>query len=157
LKVGIVGFPRAGKTTVFNALTGLQAQVGGYGDASKPNLGTIKVPDARIDRLRDIFSPRKTTYAEMVFVDFPGGERRQRQRQPDEPLSRPLPHQLFAHLHPPSSAAGQRHGLHGIPRPVKALAAAAQSRTSAAEGNTGAADFALSPWRPARPPGGRAG
>jgi len=70
-----VGFPRAGKTTVFNALTGLQAQVGGYGDAGKPNLGTIKVPDARIDRLRDIFQPRKTTYAEMVFVDFPGGER----------------------------------------------------------------------------------
>ena len=70
-----MGFPRAGKTTVFNALTGLQAQVGGYGDASKPNLGTIKVPDARIDRLRDIFSPKKTTYAEMVFVDFPGGER----------------------------------------------------------------------------------
>jgi GTP-binding protein YchF len=75
LKVGIVGFPRAGKTTVFNALTGLQAQVGGYGDASKPNLGTIKVPDARIDRLAEIFQPRKTTFAEMVFVDFPGGER----------------------------------------------------------------------------------
>ncbi|MDX2171312.1 MAG: redox-regulated ATPase YchF [Deltaproteobacteria bacterium] len=75
MKVGIVGFPRAGKTTVFNALTGLQAQVGGYGDASKPNLGTIKVPDARIDRLAEIFQPRKTTFAEMVFVDFPGGER----------------------------------------------------------------------------------
>jgi GTP-binding protein YchF len=76
MKVGIVGFPRAGKTTVFNALTGLQAAVGGYGDPGKPNLGTIKVPDARIDRLSAIFSPRKTTYAEMVFVDFPGaGER----------------------------------------------------------------------------------
>ncbi|MEO8605284.1 MAG: DUF933 domain-containing protein [bacterium] len=75
MKVGIVGFSRAGKTTVFNALTGLHAQVGGYGDSSKPNLGTIKVPDARIDRLTEIFSPKKTTYAEMVFVDFPGGER----------------------------------------------------------------------------------
>jgi len=75
MKVGIVGFPRAGKTTVFNALTGLHAQVGGYGDPSKPNLGTIKVPDARIDRLTEIFAPKKTTYAEMVFVDFPGGER----------------------------------------------------------------------------------
>lgn len=75
MKVGIVGFPHSGRTTVFNALTGLHAAVGGYGDPSKPNLGTIKVPDARIDRLRAIFSPRKTTFAEVVFVDFPGGER----------------------------------------------------------------------------------
>jgi GTP-binding protein YchF len=76
MKVGIVGFSRAGKTTVFNALTGLHAAVGGYGDPGKPNLGAIKVPDARIDRLSAIFSPRKTTYAEVVFVDFPGsGER----------------------------------------------------------------------------------
>src|SRR5262245_43149986 len=76
MKVGIVGFPRAGKTTVFNALTGLQASVGGYGDPGKPNLGAIKVPDERIDRLSAIFSPRKTTYAEVVFVDFPGGAER---------------------------------------------------------------------------------
>ncbi len=76
MKVGIVGFPRAGKTSVFNALTGLHASVGGYGDPGKPNLGAIKVPDARIDRLSEIFSPRKTTYAEVVFVDFPGGAER---------------------------------------------------------------------------------
>jgi ribosome-binding ATPase len=73
MKIGISGFPRAGKTTVFNALTGLHAAVGGYGDPSKPNLGAIKVPDARVDRLSAIFTPRKTTYAEVVFVDFPGG------------------------------------------------------------------------------------
>lgn len=76
MKVGIVGFPRAGKTAVFNALTGLQASVGGYGDPTKPNLGTIKVPDERIDRLSALFTPRKTTYAEVVFVDFPGGAER---------------------------------------------------------------------------------
>jgi len=75
MKIGIVGFPKTGKTTVFNALTGLHAEVGGYSDPSKPNLGTIKVPDARIDKLSEIFSPKKTTYAEVVFVDFPGGER----------------------------------------------------------------------------------
>src|SRR5579862_4515398 len=76
MKIGIVGFPHAGKTTVFNALTGLHASVGSYGDPGKPNLGTIKVPDARVDRLSAIFTPRKTTYAEVVFVDFPGaGER----------------------------------------------------------------------------------
>ncbi|MBI1815022.1 MAG: redox-regulated ATPase YchF [Deltaproteobacteria bacterium] len=73
MKVGIVGFARAGKTTIFNALTGLHAAVGGYTDPGKPNLGTIKVPDPRIDRLSEMFTPRKTTYAEIVFVDFPGG------------------------------------------------------------------------------------
>jgi hypothetical protein len=71
MKAGIVGFPGVGKTTVFNALTGLHAAVGGYGDPTKPNLGAIKVPDPRVDRLRAIFRPRKTTYAEVVFVDFP--------------------------------------------------------------------------------------
>jgi GTP-binding protein YchF len=76
MKVGIVGFARAGKTTVFNALTGLQASVGGYAGSGKPNLGTIKVPDAGVDRLSEIFRPKKTTYAEIVFVDFPGGAER---------------------------------------------------------------------------------
>ncbi len=73
MKIGIVGFPRSGKTTVFNALTGLDASVGfGGGDPTKPNLGTIKVPDDRIDRLAEIFQPKKTTYGEVVFVDYPG-------------------------------------------------------------------------------------
>ncbi len=76
MKIGIVGFPGAGKTAVFNALTGLHASVGGYGDPGKPNLGTIKVPDERIDRLSAIFAPRKTTYAEVVFVDFAAGSER---------------------------------------------------------------------------------
>ncbi len=72
MKVGIVGFPRAGKTTIFNALTGLEIPVGTYAEAGKANVGTIKVPDERIDKLSEIFRPRKTTYAEMVFVDFAG-------------------------------------------------------------------------------------
>jgi len=71
MKVGIAGFPRSGKTTIFNALTGQDADVGGFSEPGKVHLGTIKVPDARIDRLSEIFSPKKTTYAEMVFVDFP--------------------------------------------------------------------------------------
>jgi GTP-binding protein YchF len=69
MKVGIAGFPRSGKTTIFNALSGQQADVGGFTD--KVHLGSIKVPDARIDWLSEQFKPRKTTYAEMVFVDFP--------------------------------------------------------------------------------------
>jgi hypothetical protein len=76
MRIAVVGFPRSGKTTVFNALTGLHAAVGGYADPSKPNLGTIKVPDERIDRLSEIFRPKKTTYAEIVFVDFPAASDR---------------------------------------------------------------------------------
>lgn len=70
--MGIAGFPGAGKTTIFNALTGLSADVGAAGSAStRPNLGVIKVPDPRVDALSEIFSPKKRTYAEMAFVDFP--------------------------------------------------------------------------------------
>jgi GTP-binding protein YchF len=71
VKVGIAGFPRSGKTSIFNALTGQHADVGGFSEPGKVHLGTIKVPDPRIDKLSEIFKPRKTTYAEMVFVDFP--------------------------------------------------------------------------------------
>jgi hypothetical protein len=67
MKVGLTGFPGAGKTTVFNALTGLHAASAGPG----LNLGVIKVPDARVDALAAIYTPRKTTYAEVSFVDFP--------------------------------------------------------------------------------------
>jgi len=72
MKVGIVGFRGAGKTTIFNALTGLHAQVGGYGDVTRPNLGVIKVPDERVGALAEIHHPKKTTYAEVNFVDVPG-------------------------------------------------------------------------------------
>jgi GTP-binding protein YchF len=67
LKIGIVGMPGVGKTTLFRALTGLAPS-----DARKPLLGVIKVPDARIDRLSALYKPKKTTYAEVSFVDFPG-------------------------------------------------------------------------------------
>jgi GTP-binding protein YchF len=69
VKVGLTGFPGAGKTTVFNALTGLGAPT--TGGEGRPNLGVIKVPDARVDKLAEIWSPKKTTYAEVSFVDFP--------------------------------------------------------------------------------------
>ena len=70
MKVGLTGFSGAGKTMVFNALTGLHARTGAHGEG-RPNLGVIKVPDARVDRLAEIWKPRKTTYAEMSFIDFP--------------------------------------------------------------------------------------
>jgi ribosome-binding ATPase len=69
MKVGLVGFAGSGKTTVFNTMTGLDVPTGFGGEV---RLGTVKVPDERIDALSRIFSPRKTTYAEIVFCDVPG-------------------------------------------------------------------------------------
>jgi GTP-binding protein YchF len=71
MKVGLIGHRGAGKTTIFNMLTGLQAQLGGFGGKEEVHLGVIKVPDARIDRLAQIYKPKKTTYAEIRFTDFP--------------------------------------------------------------------------------------
>ena len=69
MKIGLVGFAGSGKTTVFNTLTGLDVPVGFGGDV---RLGMVRVPDERIDALSKIYSPRKTTYAEMSFCDVPG-------------------------------------------------------------------------------------
>ncbi len=71
MKVGILGYTGSGKTTVFNLLTGLSADTG-FGGGRKPNLGVIKVPDERIDRLSAMYSPKKTTFAEIRFVDIAG-------------------------------------------------------------------------------------
>jgi len=70
MKAGLVGYSQSGKTTLFNALTGLHK--GGGAGRGQVNLGAIKVPDPRIDALSAIFKPKKTTYAEMHFVDVPG-------------------------------------------------------------------------------------
>jgi ribosome-binding ATPase len=69
MKIALVGFAGSGKTTVFNTMTGLDVPVGFGGEA---RLGTVRVPDPRIDTLSRIFSPRKTIYAEMTFYDIPG-------------------------------------------------------------------------------------
>ena len=71
MKMGILGFRGSGKTTVFNLLTGLSATVGPGGDR-KPNIGVIKVPDERIEKLTAMYNPRKTTFAEIAFVDVAG-------------------------------------------------------------------------------------
>ena len=74
MKVGLIGHRGAGKTTIFNMLTGLHAEVGGFAGKEEIHLGVIKVPDLRIDRLSQIFKPKKTTYAEIRFTDFPPNE-----------------------------------------------------------------------------------
>ena len=67
MRAGLAGYSRSGKTTLFNALTGLRR-----GPDAKLHLGAIKVPDPRLDRLSAMFRPRKTTPAEVVLADLPG-------------------------------------------------------------------------------------
>ncbi len=80
MKIGLTGFPGSGKTAVFNALTGLHARTGTGASEGKPNLGVIKVPDARVDALAGIWKPKKVTLAEVSFVDFPPPRTAARQR-----------------------------------------------------------------------------
>ena len=68
MKIGIVGFPGSGKTTIFNALTGLRAETGPGGKA-RENTGVIKVPDQRVARLAELHQSKKQVLAEVQFVD----------------------------------------------------------------------------------------
>ena len=71
MHVALVGLPGSGKTTVFNALTGGRAETGGFGGRpGTANVGVVKVPDARLDALSRLFAPRKTTPADVTYVDL---------------------------------------------------------------------------------------
>lgn len=76
MKVGLVGFARAGKTTIFNALTGLSAEVGGFEQKREASIAVVRVPDPRIDALAEIVHPERNKYAEVTFLDFPPSEER---------------------------------------------------------------------------------
>ena len=73
MKIGIIGLAAAGKTTLFNALTGGAASTGGYG-AARVNIGAAHVADPRVDALSGVFKPKKTTYAAVNFVDAGVGD-----------------------------------------------------------------------------------
>jgi GTP-binding protein YchF len=85
VQVTIVGMPGSGKSTVFNALTGAQAETGFSGGRAAPNVGVVKVPDQRLDRLAELFKPKKTTPADVTYVDvaIPAGAAREGTIQPD--------------------------------------------------------------------------
>ena len=73
LKCGIVGLPLCGKSTIFNVITRAGAEVKPYaGGKTEPNRALVSVPDARFDRLVEIFQPRKATHATVELVDLAG-------------------------------------------------------------------------------------
>ena len=71
MDLGIVGLARAGKTSLFNAVTHGSAQVGAYSSPERPNVGVVGVPDPRLDALAAVFKPRRTVHAEIRWVDYP--------------------------------------------------------------------------------------
>ena len=71
MQITIIGLPYSGKTTIFNAATRGSAQVAQYTSSSRPNIGVAKVPDGRLATLTEIYSPSKTTPAEITYVDLP--------------------------------------------------------------------------------------
>lgn len=73
MKLGIVGLPNVGKSTLFNAITNAGAQSANYAFCTiEPNIGVVAVPDARLDVLTKMYNPKKTTPAAVEFVDIAG-------------------------------------------------------------------------------------
>ena len=70
MQIAIVGLAGAGKTTVFNTLTRGHADTGGFG-GMELHVGVVKVPDERLDRLAEIFKPKKVVQADVTYVDLP--------------------------------------------------------------------------------------
>lgn len=74
MRLGIIGLPQSGKTTIFNALTRGQAPVTVSGGRFETHTAVIEVPDGRVDRLSHLFQPGKTTYARVTYADIAGLE-----------------------------------------------------------------------------------
>lgn len=73
MKLGIVGLPNVGKSTLFNAITNAGAQAANYAFCTiEPNIGVVNVPDERLDKLAEMYHPKKVTPAVIEFVDIAG-------------------------------------------------------------------------------------
>ena len=73
MKLGIIGLPNVGKSTLFNALTGAGAPSANYPFCTiDPNVGVVQVPDPRLDVLAEMYHPEKYTPATVEFVDIAG-------------------------------------------------------------------------------------
>lgn len=88
MRVGIIGLSKVGKTTLFNTLTASQQETGKFAASSATHVGMARVPDSRLERLREHFQPRKYTPATVEYVDVPGVQRGQSAERLDLPRLR---------------------------------------------------------------------
>jgi GTP-binding protein YchF len=73
MKLGIVGLPNVGKSTLFNAITKAGAESANYPFCTiDPNVGIVRVPDERLEKLAEMYNPKKVTYTTIEFVDIAG-------------------------------------------------------------------------------------
>ncbi len=73
MRLGIIGLPNSGKTTIFNALTGATLPTEPFSSGQlEVHTAVVNVPDVRVDRLSAVFAPRKTTYATVTYTDIGG-------------------------------------------------------------------------------------
>lgn len=72
MKIGLVGLPYVGKTSLFNALTQSEAETGTYTAKKGWNVGSVKVPDERLAALGEVFDPKRTTPTSIDYVDIAG-------------------------------------------------------------------------------------
>ena len=75
MKIGIIGLPYVGKTSIFNALTGAEADIGSYTSGSKSNIRSVTVPDERLDVLTKVFQAKKVTPTTIEYTDIIGMSR----------------------------------------------------------------------------------
>ncbi|HEY5903539.1 MAG TPA: GTPase, partial [Anaerolineales bacterium] len=74
MKLGIIGLPQSGKTTIFNAVTRGNAPTTASAGRIEVHTAVVDVPDPRVDRLSEMFQPRKTIYAKVTYADIAGLE-----------------------------------------------------------------------------------
>jgi GTP-binding protein YchF len=72
MKLGIIGLAQSGKTTIFNALTRRSGESAPGGGKVAPVQGVVAVPDLRVDWLSELYQPKKTTYAQVTYIDLQG-------------------------------------------------------------------------------------